>query len=322
MTARERVARTQRLIGAAAIAQSLAWGFACTFAILAVISFASLLKPGFDKDTEANLIVAVIGGLMVAGWFIWRARRFTSVNRVALWIEERIPELEYSLVTALEHSDSPFTRGMEAQVERQNVGSVTLAVLRRKLGPAIGALAAAALLLYVSPSTAFGRAGILGRLAGSARSALAPAANRLEGIEARVTPPAYTGERTVTLNDPTTITALVGSRVAIRGRGSASGVTGSANAAALGVIDSDGGWSLSLAMPAKPSALTLKDRSYERIIVLDPRADAPPKIALTSPTRDTTLRAAELVVQLNANATDDVGLRGAYFEYLITTGSG
>jgi hypothetical protein len=310
------------LIGAAAIAQSLAWGFACTFAILAAISFGSLVKPGFDKHTEANLIVAVVGGSMVAGWFLWKARRFTSVDRVALWIEERIPDLQYSLVTALEHSDSPFTRGMEAQVEQQNVGGVTLAALRRKLGPAIGVLAAAALLLYVSPSAAFGRAGLLGRLAGSTRSALAPAASKLDDIEARVTPPAYTGERTVTLDDPTSITALVGSRVVIHGHGAAAGVTGSANGAIVGVTDIDAGWSLSLVMPPKPSALTLTDRSYERIIVLDPRADAPPKIALTSPAKDTTLRVAQLVIQLNANATDDVGLRGAYFEYLITTGSG
>jgi hypothetical protein len=75
-------------------------------------------------------------------------------------------------------------------------------------------------------------------------------------------------------------------------------------------------------MPAKPAALTLSDRTYERVIVLDPRTDAPPKIALTTPVRDTTLRAARLVVQLNATATDDVGLASGYFEYLITTGSG
>jgi hypothetical protein len=322
MTARERVARTQRLIGAAAITQSLAWGVACTFSILAAISFASLVKPGFDKNTEVNLIVAFMGGVMVAAGFIWRARRFTSVDRVALWIEERVPDLQYSLVTALEHGDSPFTRGMEAQVERQNVGGATMAALRRKLGPAIGGLAAAALLLYVSPSTAFGRAGILGRLAGSGRSASAPAGSKLDGIEARVTPPAYTGERTATLEDPTTITALVGSRVVIHGRGSAEGVTGSVSNAVAGITDSEGGWSLSLSMPTRPAALTLKDRSYERIIVLDPRADSPPRIELTSPTRDTTLRVAQLVVQLNANATDDIGLRGAYFEYLITTGTG
>jgi hypothetical protein len=75
-------------------------------------------------------------------------------------------------------------------------------------------------------------------------------------------------------------------------------------------------------MPARPAALKLTDRNYERIIVLDPRADSPPKIVLTSPLRDTTLRAARLVVHLNATATDDIGLNAGHFEYLITTGSG
>jgi hypothetical protein len=56
--------------------------------------------------------------------------------------------------------------------------------------------------------------------------------------------------------------------------------------------------------------------------VLDPRADAPPRIALTSPLRDTTLRTPRLVVQLNATVNDDIGLDAGHFEYLITTGSG
>jgi hypothetical protein len=75
-------------------------------------------------------------------------------------------------------------------------------------------------------------------------------------------------------------------------------------------------------MPNNPAPLTLRDRNYERVIVLDPRADAPPKIALSSPLRDTTLRAPRLVVHLNATATDDIGLSVGHFEYLITTGSG
>ena len=56
--------------------------------------------------------------------------------------------------------------------------------------------------------------------------------------------------------------------------------------------------------------------------MLDPRTDAPPRIALTSPIRDTTLRKAQLVVHLNATATDDIGLVAGHFEYLITSGSG
>ncbi len=322
MTARERVTRTQRLLGAAAISQAIALGLAATFVILAAISFAALAKPGFDKDTATNLTLAVIGGLMVAAAVLWRARYFTSVNRVALWIEERVPSLQYSLVTALEHSGSPYARGMEAQVEREDIGGITLAALRRSVAPALGALAIAAVLLYVSPSAAFGRTGILGKLAGAGRLAAGPAGSKLENIEARVTPPAYTGERPTTLDDPSSITALIGSRLVLSGRGSAAGVTGSVTGSALRVIDAEGGWSVSLAMPAKPTALTLEDRGYDRIIVLDPRADVPPKIALTSPTRDTTLRIAQLVIQLNAAATDDIGLQSGYFEYLVTTGSG
>jgi hypothetical protein len=75
-------------------------------------------------------------------------------------------------------------------------------------------------------------------------------------------------------------------------------------------------------MPAKPAALTLKDRNFERTIVLDPRSDAPPRITLTSPLRDTTLRTPRLVLNLNASVSDDIGLDAGHFEYLITTGSG
>jgi hypothetical protein len=75
-------------------------------------------------------------------------------------------------------------------------------------------------------------------------------------------------------------------------------------------------------MPAKPAALTLRDRSFDRIIVLDPKADNPPRIVLSSPVRDTTLRAPQMVLHLDASANDDIGLSGGYFEYLISTGSG
>jgi len=321
VTASERVLRTQRLLGAAAIAQSLAWGLACALAILAAISFISLLEPGFDKNTEANVAISLIAGLIVAGGLLWRSRHFSSTNRVALWIEERIPALHYSLVTALEHGASPFSKGMEAAIERQNIGGVTLDALRRSVVPGVVAMGVAGVLLYISPSAAFGRAGMLGRLTGNNRTASALVGSKLDDIEARITPPAYTGERQVTIEDPTSIAALIGSRVVIHGRGAAAGVTAAAGSA-IAVVDANGGWSLSINMPAKPAALTLKDREYERIIVLDPHADTPPKIALTSPSRDTTLRAAQLVIQLAATATDDIGLRGAYFEYLITTGSG
>jgi hypothetical protein len=322
MTAIERVARTQRLLGAAALTHALAWGIAATFGVLAAISFIALVAPGLANNSSSHLWLALLAGVVVMSGLLWRSRHFVSRGRVALWIEERIPSLQYSLITAMEHGSSPFARGMESEIARQDIGGVTVAAVRRRLVPAIGALILAALLLYISPSAAFGRAGLFPRLGTSSGPGSIPAGSRLENIRAVVTPPAYTGQKPITLDDPTTISGLSGSRVTVRGSGSPLGITASIPGSSVRVGAAQGGWSASLIMPAKPAALTLEDRAYDRLIVLDPHADAPPRIALTSPLRDTTLRAARLVIHLDATASDDIGLRGAYFEYLITTGSG
>jgi hypothetical protein len=314
MTALERVRRTQRILGAAAVTRALAWGLAATLGIVAAGSF-------LRNDSALPEAITLVLGAVVAAVLLWRSRRFTSKHRVALWIEERIPELHYSLVTAMEQGGSPFAEGMEGAVARQDVGGVTLAAIRRGLLVAASALVAAALLLYVSPSGAFGRADSLTGLGPFGAASSVPAGSRLEDIEVLITPPAYTGGRTVTLDDPSSIAALTGSSITIRGKGSPAGLSASITAPAR-VSAADRGWAVSFVMPAKPAALTLRDRRYERVIVLDPRADAPPSIVLTSPVRDTTLRAPRLVVRLNATVTDDVGLAAGHFEYLITTGSG
>jgi hypothetical protein len=321
MTAIERVRRTQRILGAAAVTGALMWGLAATLAILATLSFASLAVPALRNDTALQLFAALLIGLTVVTALLWRRRHFASSSRVALWIEERIPELHYSLVTALEHTGSPFDAGMERSIARQDIGRVTLRSLRRGLFSAAAALLLAALILYVSPSAAFGGAGPLSRLNRFGTAGNVPPGSRLEDIKVLVTPPAYAGGRTITLDDPSSVSALIGSDIAIRGNGSPTGVTASISNP-VRVSAAGRGWTAALTMPAKPAALKLSDRSYERIIVLDPRADTPPKIVLTTPVRDTTLRAPRLVVQLNATTTDDVGLAAGHFEYLITTGSG
>ncbi|MDP9203740.1 MAG: DUF4175 domain-containing protein [Gemmatimonadota bacterium] len=320
MTALERVRRIQRILGAAAVTQALAWGIATTLAILATIAFVSLALPRLRNDVLPEVAALVIG-VAVAGVLLWRRRHFVSKSRVALWIEERIPDLHYSLVTAVEQPGSPLAEGMERAVARQDVGEMTLAALRRGVLVAVAALIGAALILYVSPSAAFGRGGTHSLFGRFGSSSTVPAGSRLEDIQVRITPPAYAGGRSTTLDDPSSVAALTGSSIAIRGKGSAAGLTASVSTP-LRVAGADGGWAVSLLMPAKPAALKLTDRGYARIIVLDPRADAPPKIALTSPLRDTTLRVPRLVVQLNASASDDIGLSAGHFEYLITTGSG
>ncbi len=321
MTAVERVRRTQRILGAAAVTRAFAWGLAATLAILAVIAFASLAITALRNDAALHMVVALLFGAAVMLVLLWRSRHFASTSRVALWIEERIPELHYSLVTAVEHAGSPFAEGMESAVARQDVGGVTLRALGRGLLIAAAALVVAALILYVSPSPAFGRAGALSGVGRFGDEPGIPAGSRLEDIQVRVTPPAYAGGGTTTLDDPSSVAALTGSTVSVQGRGPVAGVT-AAVSGPVRVSAADRGWAVSLLMPAKPAALTLRDRSYERIIVLDPRADAPPKVVLTTPVRDTTLRVPRLMVQLNATVSDDVGLVAGHFEYLISTGSG
>ena len=321
MTVLDRVRRTQRILGAAALTQAFAWGLAAALTIVATMSFLSLAIPRLRADSTQYAAIALIVGAAVAAAILWRSRHFVSTNRVALWIEERIPELHYSLITAMEQRDSPFTAGMERAVAQQNVGGATLAALRRGWIAAVAALVAALLLLYVSPSPAFGRGGassVFGRFGGTST---APTGSRLDDIQVLVTAPAYAGGRTVKLDDPSSIAGLTGSGIYILGKGSAAGLSVSSTTVTR-IADAKGGWVALLMMPAKPAALMLKDRNFERTIVLDPRADAPPRITLTSPLRDTTLRTPRLVVNLNASVSDDIALDIGHFEYLVTTGSG
>src|SRR5687767_2762640 len=321
MTAVERVRRTQQVLGAAAIIGALAWGIAVTLGILAAVSFAALAIPRLRTESSLEALIGIVLGVAVAGFMLWRSRYLVSSGRVALWIEERIPDLHYSLITAVEQRGSPLAEPMERAVERHDVGRVTLGAIRRGVFAAVAALVVASLILYVSPSAAFGRSGSFSSFGRIGASPSVPAGSRLGDLQVRVVPPGYTGLRATTLNDPSSVTAITGSTISVRGRGSAAGLTASLTNR-VRVADDDGGWAVSLVMPAKPAALTLKDRNYERILVLDPRPDAPPRIVLTTPIRDTTLRVPRLVVQLNATATDDIGLVAGQFEYLISTGSG
>jgi len=322
MTAIERVKRTQRVLGAAAITQSAAWGLAATLTIIAIAAFIGKLSPEVANDATRYHVVAELIGVLVAGFILWRARQLIRIDRVALWIEERVPDLHYSLLTAMEHGTSPFAKGMEAAVARQDIAGVTWTNLRKRLLPAVGALLAAAALLYISPAAAFGRTGILSGLTGRNSANAIPMGSRLNDIEAVVTPPAYTGQRASTIDDPSSVTALIGSHVTIRGSGSNSGIAASIANNAQNVGSTGDGWSVSFIMPAKPAALALKDRQYDRIVVLDPRADNPPKIVLSSPARDSTLRVPQLLLHLDATASDDIGLNAGYFEYLVSSGSG
>jgi hypothetical protein len=80
-------------------------------------------------------------------------------------------------------------------------------------------------------------------------------------------------------------------------------------------------WDLRVTMPAHSRLMRLRDRDYERVVEFDAVPDSPPAVVLGQPERDTTLRAARGVLRLDAQATDDIGLRDGYFELIVSAGN-
>ena len=322
MTVRDRLERIQRLLVAGVIGAAIVWGAGIALASLAIAAFAG----SFSRTPKALGVYALPASLILGAAalliVLWRGRNVASASSVALWIEERVPRLHYALVTAIEPGLAMDASALEAAVAGENIEGVTTAALRRSILPAAAALISGAALLYVLPTSAFARSALLGRIAGNASTRGIPAGSRLNNLRVEVSPPAYAGQRRQTLDDPESVRALVGSRVAVTGIGSSDGISARIGDAPSTVAGSESSWRTGLVMPAKPAPLTLTDRSYERVIVLDPQIDEPPKVVLTSPVRDTTLRTPQLMVRLLSETTDDVALTSGYYEYLITSGSG
>jgi hypothetical protein len=322
VTARERVQRTQRLLSAGVVTAAVAWGAAVSLALLATAAFASSILQRPALIGQASFTLAIGLGFITAVAILWRGRRVASESRVALWIEEKLPGLHYALVTAVEPVPLADATALEDAIARLDVSGVTNLALRRSVLPAAGALIMAGLLLYISPASAFGRSTFLGRIAGGASRAGVPAASRLDDLRVEIIPPPYSRQGRRTIDDPSSIRALVGSTITVSGAGASNGIVARVGSRSVSIGGSSSSWRTRFTLGSRPQALTLVDRTYERVIVLEPQLDESPRITLTAPVRDTTLRTPRLVVRLNSQATDDVGLSSGYYEYLITSGAG
>ncbi|MDQ6717720.1 MAG: hypothetical protein M3Z17_05135 [Gemmatimonadota bacterium] len=331
MTVVDRVRRTKAALEVVVAVSALLWGAAAAIAIVIAADLLAAATPLPGAGALQVRAFALIAGAIVAGAIVWRSRFAWVFERVALWIEERAPELRYSLVTASDEryaaSLSAVTSPMMDSVD--TAGFVRLAAIRA-VTPAALAFAAIALLSVVIPANwrepiatnwnAFDRASEKALLAGS----------KLTPLTARIIPPAYSGLGAERIDEPSTVSGIQGSRVTIEGPGGPGGPGGiaaqiiSADGRRATVPVTGGGnrWSLSLAMPdTTPSVLELTDRSYNRAIVVNPRADAPPAVKLQLPARDTALRTASGTLRLSADIADDIGIASAAFEYIISSGS-
>lgn len=324
MTAVERVRSTRRVLIAAAFASAVLWGSAVVVAAIAV----GALVQRSQSNVTAVHTVAVALGIVVAMGLLWRARAVRSPRRVALWIEERVPQLQYALVTA---SDPAFAGAgfaadrapLDAAVARAPIArAVTTPALRT---PILGAVA----LLVATGALMLGSAPTRARIAVAQHAALervgvsTPIPNRLATLRVRVTEPAYAGGHVRELDDPSAVAALVGSTVTIAGTGGRERIGARLDDHLIEVGGGGGEWRVLLRMTTRAAALTLTDRSYERSIAIIPVIDRPPAVMLDLPSRDTVWLAPPTgTLAFAARARDDIGLASGHFEYTVTTGSG
>jgi hypothetical protein len=264
------------------------------------------------------LIVTAVAGVVMAMFLGARVRPARSLERVALWVEERHPSLRYALVTAAT-ADAPRPE-LEMQALAQPWWDDDRRHLIRALAPPSVALVVAAALALWMPAILHGDAVVTTHAPSDADGARA-SVDPLATVQVRVIPPAYSGRSASSSDDPTSVDALVGSLIVVGGNGDAAAVRATLESTTRAVAPRGDRWVTTFSMPARPALLRLRSTSgRERLVVLAPIADAVPAVTLLSPLRDTVVRAAGGALVLRAELRDDIGLHDAAFEIIVSSG--
>lgn len=311
--AEARVRAVRRTLATIVIARAVAWG-AAIGAVVHGVGIVVSVRPVAD-------VLAVLAAIAVVARAVWRDRAVWSLAGVALWVEEQVPALGAALITVLDRAYASDAAAAALHPSVRDVASRIDATphLRRaawtNLAPALGAVALTSVLASRA-TPVFG-------VNAARRDPVASSGTRLIPLTAVVTPPAYTGQRNVTVHEPVTIRGIVGSRIVLTGHGSATGVSITGDSGTIDVVGRDGTWSAEMRIGVRPGILRLADRQYHRLVIVDPIPDAPPVVRLTSPKEDTTARqiAPSATLRLEADVRDDIGIADAHFEYIVSSGS-
>jgi len=300
--------------------RAAAWGALASLTLIIGAALADLRTP-LSLGTRSILLAASIAaGVATAAALAWRDRRVLSLRRVALWLEERFPSLAFTLATAVETGDERVVA--RDGVRQWRVTAVTRAA--RVVWPPLASLVAATTIVLTLPAGAVARVrsphhgDSLDRPGGGGRAG----ASRLVPLVADIVPPAYSGQPSTTLDEPSDVRALVGSMVTLRGRGSGAGIVARRGADSIAAVSENDRWSISFRVDARAVALRIVDRRFQRIVAVEPAADAPPVVTLLSPAHDSVLRAAAGHIALSADVADDFGIASAAFEYIVSSGEG
>ena len=307
MTARERLVRVRRELMLALVLRALLAGAAAALVAIALTRL-RLLPPWIAIAAPLAVVVALLA----------RSRRVRSLERVALWIEERDPSLRYAVVSLAEGGEVPGALEAQALATPWWMPA-RRAAARALLAPAVAVLIAAALLMVLPARRGDAGPLLAGRSSVSRRVA---DVDVLAHLRVTATSPAYAHRAPRDVDDPTSVEALVGSVVTVSGEGDAARVGAAVDSTPRPIAARGDGWRITLAMPSQPALLHVRalGTSRERLIVLAPIIDAPPVVTLLLPARDTVMRTASGAWTLRAQLRDDIGLRDADFELVISSG--
>ena len=329
MTAVDRVKKTQRSLSVVMGGGALLWAAAGFFALLIIAALLNATVPMSPIVRGILPLIAAVGSVAILAWLAWRGRFAWSFDRVALWIEERAPELRYALVTAIDPRYQTTAGPLfDPIVARVDTGRFVRKAATTNMLPALVALAITATAYAMIPSTlkpSFNPSALTG---GPAVPAIV--GNRLTPLSGSVTPPAYANLRSTALSEPSTISSLQGSHVMLTGLGTPDGISVALNdpntntSKPVSVTAGGKGWTVNFTMSDSiPLLLKLVDRQYHTNVIVNPIIDESPTARLTVPQRDTTLRDIPQTLHLSAELSDDIGLATVQYEYIIANlGSG
>jgi hypothetical protein len=317
----DRVNRTRRAL-AVTIATRAALGAFATVLLTAAFLTAVLRRAGVGTSPAVWLVAGSLGALTLA--LLTRPWFRLTVPRVALWIEERVPALQYALVTAVDPAGTgPGGIFLEREIDRvswdREAGRAMVRGLRwPALEAAVGLTAfLVSLRVGVAGPVEHGRA-TPSVTTTSARDVPTPFARLVATVRA----PAYAGGQVVRVESPASIGALVGSAVVLEAPGAGQGVTAEAGDRPIPVQRAGSAWRAAITVGNRPALIRLRHGSAERIVALEPRPDSIPVVRLLLPARDTVVRTARGDLRLSAEAHDDIGLATAAFEYIVSSGEG
>lgn len=265
-------------------------------ALLAVSAVLGAILVALAVSRIPLAYAALIGALAAVG-VLWWWRGVFSRERVALWLEERVPTLRFSLAALVDAPQTPFRSQLEARVRDARFANVlSLATLRLVGIPA--ALLVASQFVVAPLVSSMARDSRVSGLAPDSRGDATSGAAALR-YSATIAPPAYAKQRTLTIDNPSSIAALVGSAIRF-----------------------SGAFAMQATMPTRPTILRLESNGSMRMVALEPRADSTPRVVLELPARDTVIVQPSGGLRLAAVARDDIGLTSGWFEIIVSSGTG